>query len=51
VHAFNLMQERPYTVSLSAGVVQCEPSGGQTLKQYVRMADEQMYTQKRGRLH
>jgi diguanylate cyclase (GGDEF)-like protein len=51
LRAFNLMQERPYTVSLSAGVVQCDPGGGQTLTQYVHLADEQMYAQKRSRLH
>ena len=49
--AFNLMQERPYLVSISAGVVQCDASNGQTLAQYVLLADEKMYAQKRGRMH
>jgi diguanylate cyclase (GGDEF)-like protein len=49
--AFNLMQERPYSVSISAGVVQCDPGGGQALSHYVLLADEQMYGQKRSRLH
>jgi diguanylate cyclase (GGDEF)-like protein len=51
LHAFNLMQERPYTVSISAGVVQCDASGGEALSYYVHLADEQMYAQKRSRLH
>jgi len=51
LHAFNLMQERPYSVSISAGAVQCDSSGGQTLLDYVSLADEQMYAQKRSRLH
>ncbi|GAB2847020.1 hypothetical protein GCM10027277_13790 [Pseudoduganella ginsengisoli] len=49
--AFNLMKERPYMVSISAGVVQCDASGGQLLSHYVLLADEQMYAQKRSRLH
>jgi diguanylate cyclase (GGDEF)-like protein len=51
LNAFNLMQERPYTVSISAGVVQCDSGDGQTLSHYVLLADEQMYAQKRSRLH
>lgn len=51
LHAFNLMQERPYTVSASAGLVQCDPRGDQTLADYVLQADERMYRHKRGRLH
>jgi diguanylate cyclase (GGDEF)-like protein len=51
LRAFNLMQERPYTVSLSAGVVQCDSEGGHTLSHYVLLADEQMYAQKRSRMH
>jgi hypothetical protein len=49
--AFNLMQERPYTVSMSAGIVQCDLSGGQTLSHHVLLTDEQMYAQKRSRMH
>jgi diguanylate cyclase (GGDEF)-like protein len=49
--AFNLMQERPYTVSLSAGVVQCDAADGHALSHYVLLADEQMYAQKRSRMH
>jgi GGDEF domain-containing protein len=47
------MQERPYPVSISAsaGVVQCDASGEQTLSHYVYLADQQMYVQKRRRMH
>ncbi len=49
--AFNLMQERPYYVSISAGVVLVDSNAEQTLSHYVLLADEQMYAQKRSRLH
>jgi diguanylate cyclase (GGDEF)-like protein len=51
LRAFNLMRERPYQVSLSAGIVQCDPSGEQMLSDYVSLADQQMYAQKWRRLH
>jgi diguanylate cyclase (GGDEF)-like protein len=51
LRAFNLMQERPYRVALSAGIVQCDPSRKQGLPDYVVLADHQMYAQKRRRLH
>ncbi|MYM30341.1 diguanylate cyclase [Duganella sp. CY15W] len=51
LHAFNLMQERPYAVAISAGIVRCEPGGKQVLSDYVLQADEQMYAEKRSRLH
>ena len=51
LHAFNLMQERSCDLSMSAGVVQCDPCGERTLSDYVLLADEQMYVQKRRRLH
>ena len=51
LHAFNLMQERQYTVSMSAGIVQCDRDSARTLSDYVLLADEQMYTHKRSRLH
>lgn len=51
LRAFNLMQERPYTVSISAGLVECDPLGRQSLSDYVLRADEQMYFNKRSRLH
>jgi diguanylate cyclase (GGDEF)-like protein len=51
LRAFNLMQERPYRVSVSAGIVQCDPDGERGLRDYVLLADEQMYLEKRRRLH
>ncbi len=51
LRAFNLMQERPYPVSMSAGVVSCDPLGGHSLLDHVLLADEQMYVRKRSRLH
>ncbi|MET0980722.1 MAG: GGDEF domain-containing protein [Telluria sp.] len=51
LHAFNPMQEPSYALSISAGVVQCDPDGEQTLSDYLRLADEKMYVQKRSRLH
>jgi len=51
LHAFNLMQERPYRLALSAGIVQCDPATDQGLLKYVLQADHQMYAQKRRRLH
>jgi diguanylate cyclase (GGDEF)-like protein len=51
LHAFNLMQERPYRVSISAGIVQCDPASEQNLLNYIARADRQMYLQKRRRLH
>jgi diguanylate cyclase (GGDEF)-like protein len=49
--AFKLMEERPYVLSLSAGVVQCDPASDQTLSDYLLLADERMYAHKRSRLH
>jgi diguanylate cyclase (GGDEF)-like protein len=51
LRAFNLMGERQYAVSISAGVVQCDANGERTLADYVLLADQQMYVQKRSRLH
>jgi len=51
LHAFNLMQERPYQVSISAGMVQCDPASEQNLLNYIVLADQQMYLHKRRRLH
>lgn len=45
------MQERPYRVSISAGVVLVDATANQPLSHYVLLADAQMYAQKRGRLH
>ncbi len=51
LRAFNLMQERPYRVSVSAGIVECDPLGERGLRDYVLLADQQMYLEKRRRLH
>jgi len=51
LHAFNLMQERPYRVAFSAGIVGCDPGSERDLLNYVVLADQQMYAQKRRRLH
>jgi diguanylate cyclase (GGDEF)-like protein len=51
LQAFNLMEERPYKLSLSTGIVQCDPGGDMSLLDYVTVADQQMYEHKRRRLH
>lgn len=51
LRAFNLMQERPYEVSISAGIVHCDPAVDQSLSSYVLLADQKMYAQKRRHLH
>lgn len=48
--AFNLMGKRPYVLSLSAGVVQCDLASAETLSDYLLQADERMYAHKRSRL-
>lgn len=48
LHAFNLMQERTYRLSTSAGAVQCDPYGDAPLPDYVQQADRKMYVHKRG---
>jgi diguanylate cyclase (GGDEF)-like protein len=49
--AFNLLRERPYRLSISAGIVQCDPASEQNLLNYVELADHQMYLHKRRGLH
>jgi diguanylate cyclase (GGDEF)-like protein len=51
LQAFNLMQERTYTLSISAGAVQCDPGSGTPLLDYVQRADREMYMHKRRCLH
>jgi diguanylate cyclase (GGDEF)-like protein len=46
--AFNLKQELPYRLSISAGVVQCDPDSDATLLNYVQLADREMYLHKPG---
>jgi diguanylate cyclase (GGDEF)-like protein len=49
--AFNLMQERPYRLSISIGAVRCDPGGEAALLDYVQLADREMYLHKRRCLH
>lgn len=51
LHAFNLMQERTYRLSISAGAVQCDPHGDAPLLDYVQQADREMYAHKCRSLH
>ena len=51
LHAFNLMQDRTYALSISAGVVQCDPGSDTPLLDYVQRADQEMYAHKRSCLH
>ena len=51
LHAFNLMQDRTYALSISAGAVQCDPGGDTQLLDYVQRADREMYAHKRSCLH
>ena len=51
LRAFNLMQERPYRLSISVGAVRCDPDGKATLLDYVQQADRAMYLHKRRCLH
>jgi diguanylate cyclase (GGDEF)-like protein len=51
LEAFNLMEERPYQVSLSTGIVQCDPAGDLSLSDYLGMAYLKISEHKRRRLH
>jgi diguanylate cyclase (GGDEF)-like protein len=51
LEAFNLMEERPYQVSLSTGIVQCDPAGDLSLSDYLGMAYQKICEHKRRRLH
>jgi diguanylate cyclase (GGDEF)-like protein len=51
LHAFNLMEGRTFEVSLSIGIVQCNPADRMTLDDYIHAADAQMYAHKQRRLH
>jgi len=48
---FNLSGKRPYQLSLSVGMVPCDPSGNATLGDLIQQADLAMYAQKHHRLH
>ena len=49
--AFNRLQQRPYQLSLSVGMVSCDPAGSATLNDCIKQADRAMYEHKRRRLH
>lgn len=49
--AFNLMQDRTYRLSISAGAVQCDADSDIALLDYVEQADRAMYLHKRRCLH
>jgi diguanylate cyclase (GGDEF)-like protein len=49
VEHFNRHSSRPYKVSLSTGIVPCEPSSDSDLSDYLALADGRMYAQKKGR--
>jgi diguanylate cyclase (GGDEF)-like protein len=51
LRAFNLMEGRTFEVSLSIGIVQCNPADRMTLDDYIHAADAQMYAHKQRRLH
>lgn len=51
LHAFNCQRQRPYQIAVSVGVVRCDPGGEQELARYLLQADQQMYANKRRRLH
>jgi diguanylate cyclase (GGDEF)-like protein len=51
LEAFNLMEERPYQVSLSTGIVQCDPAEDLSLSDYLGMAYQKISEHKRRRLH
>jgi diguanylate cyclase (GGDEF)-like protein len=49
MHDFNQRVSRPYQVSFSIGIVQCDPGSGLSLHRYLALADEQMYSKKKTR--
>jgi diguanylate cyclase (GGDEF)-like protein len=49
VEEFNDRNERPYRLSLSIGLVRCDPTGISSLEQLVEQADDAMYRDKRSR--
>lgn len=49
--AFNQSDGRPYQLSFSTGVVACDPKSERNLSDYLLVADQEMYRQKRARLH
>ncbi|HJW27436.1 MAG TPA: GGDEF domain-containing protein [Rhodocyclaceae bacterium] len=50
VESYRRHTDRPYQVSFSTGVVRCDPAAELGLSDYIGMADQEMYRQKRRRL-
>lgn len=44
---FNVSQERPFRLSLSVGMVPCDPKANTTLNECIQLADQAMYEHKR----
>lgn len=49
IENFRLREARPYEISLSIGVVKCDPSSDLYMSDYLLLADKQMYKQKKAR--
>jgi diguanylate cyclase (GGDEF)-like protein len=49
IRTFRQRSSLPYRLSLSIGIVQCNPSSDLTLADYLALADKQMYEQKMAR--
>jgi diguanylate cyclase (GGDEF)-like protein len=47
IDLFHRQASTPYRVSFSIGIVPCEPSSGQTLADYLSLADKKMYEHKK----
>lgn len=48
IDQFHQRSAIPYRVSFSIGIVQCDPSSGLALTDYLALADKQMYENKKG---
>ena len=51
LHTFNLMQDRAYRLSVSAGAVRCDTGSATSLVDYVQLADREIYLHERSCLH
>jgi diguanylate cyclase (GGDEF)-like protein len=51
LHAFNLIQDRVYRLSVSAGAVRCDTGSATALVDYVQLADREIYLHERSCLH
>lgn len=48
IKIYNTRQSLPYEISFSTGIVRCDPSSDLTLSDYLELADQQMYKDKKG---